>query len=335
MKKEAWYRICGSYFRQYCMTAGVFLVFAAIFALIFSLYDLETEAVFYALGLCILLAAAGLAFHFFSYWRKHERRRRILQNVSLLTDQMPKPETLAEADYQEMVYALKQLLDASLTNWQKERQESMDYYAAWVHQIKTPISVIQMILQEEDTEEHRELAAEMFRIEQYVEMVLSFLRLGSDSSDFVFQQYDLDAIIRQAVHKYAPQFVRKRLRLQYEPASVQVLTDEKWLLFILEQLLSNAVKYTQEGTITIAVTPEKLLKVSDTGIGIAPEDVPRIFEKGFTGYNGRADRKSTGLGLYLCRIAADRLSHKISVESVVGGGTVFTLDLHTDDLKVE
>lgn len=166
-------------------------------------------------------------------------------------------------------------------------------------------------------------------------MVLSFLRLGSDSSDFVFQQYDLDAIIRQAVHKYAPQFVRKRLRLQYEPASVQVLTDEKWLLFILEQLLSNAVKYTQEGTITIAVTPEKLLKVSDTGIGIAPEDVPRIFEKGFTGYNGRADRKSTGLGLYLCRIAADRLSHKISVESVVGGGTVVTLDLHTDDLKVE
>ena len=230
---------------------------------------------------------------------------------------------------------MKQLLDASLTNWQKERQESMDYYAAWVHQIKTPISVIQMILQEEDTEEHRELAAEMFRIEQYVEMVLSFLRLGSDSSDFVFQQYDLDAIIRQAVHKYAPQFVRKRLRLQYEPASVQVLTDEKWLLFILEQLLSNAVKYTQEGTITIAVTPEKLLKVSDTGIGIAPEDVPRIFEKGFTGYNGRADRKSTGLGLYLCRIAADRLSHKISVESVVGGGTVVTLDLHTDDLKVE
>ena len=99
--------------------------------------------------------------------------------------------------------------------------------------------------------------------------------------------------------------------------------------------MSNAVKYTQEGTITIAVTPEKLLKVSDTGIGIAPEDVPRIFEKGFTGYNGRADRKSTGLGLYLCRIAADRLSHKISVESVVGGGTVVTLDLHTDDLKVE
>ena len=310
-------------------------MFAAIFALVFSLYDLETEAVFYASGLCILLAVVGLTFHFLSYWKKHEERRRILQNVSLLADKLPKPGTLAEADYQEMVYALKQLLDASLTSWQKERRESIDYYATWVHQIKTPISVIQMILQEEDTEEHRELAAEMFRIGQYVEMVLSFLRLGNDSSDFLFQKYDLDAIIRQAVHKYAPQFVRKRLRLQYEPVSVQVLTDEKWLLFILEQLLSNAVKYTQEGTITITVTPEKILKVSDTGIGIAREDVPRIFEKGFTGYNGRADQKSTGLGLYLCRMAADRLSHKISVESVVGRGTVFTLDLHTGEWKIE
>ena len=129
------------------------------------------------------------------------------------------------------------------------------------------------------------------------------------------------------MHKYESQFVRKRIQLRYEPTEITVLTDEKWLLFIIEQLLSNAIKYTHEGAITITVTPDKIIKISDTGIGIAEEDIPRIFEKGFTGYNGRADKKSTGLGLYLCRTAADRLSHKISVQSEVGTGTVFAVDL--------
>lgn len=211
----------------------------------------------------------------------------------------------------------------------------MDYYTTWVHQIKTPISVMRMNLQGEDTEEHRELLAELFRVEQYVEMALNWMRLGSDSKDFLFREYALDGIIRQAIRKYAPQFIRRRIRLVYEPAEGKVLTDEKWLLFIIEQLLSNAVKYTQQGSVSIRVVPEKVLEIEDTGIGIAPEDVPRIFEKGFTGYNGRADKKSTGLGLYLCRLTAEKLSHKISVESQVGVGTKVSIDLHSDTLWVE
>ena len=114
-----------------------------------------------------------------------------------------------------------------------------------------------------------------------------------------------------------------------------MLTDEKWLLFIIEQLLSNAVKYTRKGSVTIDVTADKIMRISDTGIGIAPEDIPRIFEKGFTGYNGRVDKKSTGLGLYLCSRTAEKLSHKISVESVPGRGTTVSLDLHRDRLEVE
>lgn len=210
----------------------------------------------------------------------------------------------------------------------------MDYYTTWAHQIKTPISVMRMTLQDVDTAEHRELLAELFRIEQYVEMALNWVRLGSDSMDFVFREYELDGIIRQAIHKYASQFIRRRLKLSYEPAEIIVLTDEKWLLFIIEQILSNAIKYTQEGGVSIRVQ-DKVLKIEDTGIGIAPEDVPRIFEKGFTGYNGRADKKSTGLGLYLCSLTAEKLSHKIWVESEVGQGTAVFLDLHRDKLEVE
>ena len=193
---------------------------------------------------------------------------------------------------------------------------------------------MRMTLQGEDTEEHRGLLAELFRIESYVEMVLSYLRLGDGSSDFLFREYELDGIIRQALHKYAPLFIKKRIGLSYEKTDCTVLTDEKWLLFMIEQVLSNAVKYTQ-GMVAITVTKDSVLQIEDTGIGIAPEDIPRIFEKGFTGYNGRADKKSTGLGLYLCRMAAEKLSHKLSVQSVVGKGTVFSIDLKTDRLEVE
>lgn len=234
-----------------------------------------------------------------------------------------------------MTADLLNIYRAALTQEQSSRAESIDYYTTWVHQIKTPIAAMRMILQGEDTKESRELLAELFRIEQYVEMVLCYFRARRIVDDFVFQSYSLDAIIRQAVHKYAPQFVRKRIRLEYAGTDATALTDEKWLLFILEQLLSNAIKYTKQGTVRISVDQNKLLTVSDTGIGIAPEDLPRIFDKGFTGYNGRADKKSTGLGLFLCKQAAGKLSIPIRIRSKVGEGTTVFLDLRSAELEIE
>lgn len=335
METEKWIVVFIKYIKQYRYTSLMFLVFSGIFAGIFFLYDLETEAVLYAAGLCALLSAVVISIHFVSYLRKHRERENMLRNIDVMSDNLIEADTLAEQDYLEMALRLKVLLDESIIAAKNDKRESLEYYTTWVHQIKTPISVIEMILQSEDTPEHLELSAELFRIEQYVDMVLNYIRLGGETNDFVFEEYEIDKIIKSAVHKYAPQFVRKRIRLKYEPVSIKVITDEKWLLFILEQLLSNAVKYTEKGEVAVCVTDDKILKVSDTGIGIAKEDIPRIFEKGFTGYNGRSGKKSSGLGLFLCRLAADRLCHKLSVESEVGKGTVFKLDLKRYDLKVE
>lgn len=335
MKREKRHSGQGIFWGQYRGIILMFLGYVGIFAAIFSLYDLEVEAVLYAGGLCVLLTGIVWAAYFASRRRKHRQRQWILENIPLMLDELPAAETLAEADYQEMLLALKRSFDANLAAWQNERRESMDYYTTWVHQIKTPISVMRMLLQGEDTEEHRELSAELFRIEQYVEMVLNYLRLGSETSDFLFREHALDSIIKQAVHKYAPMLVRNRIRFFYEPTKATVVTDEKWLLFVIEQILSNAIKYTPEGEVSITVTEDEVLEIRDTGMGIAPEDLPRIFEKGFTGYNGREDKKSTGLGLYLCRLAAEKLSHKISVESAVGVGTTVLIDLHRERVEVE
>lgn len=314
---------------------AVFLSFALIFAAVFWLYQLETEAVLYASGLCALLGALLLCADFFKERKRTRQRREMLAHIDLLPDTLPEPRTPAEKEYQAVILALRDVNRGIAADCLQERSQSLDYFTAWMHQIKTPIAVMQMLLQEEDTEENRALMLELFRVDQYAEMALTYLRLGEGASDLVVRTCALDPIIRAAVRRYAPQFVSKRIRLIYEPVDCEVLTDEKWLTFILEQLLSNAVKYTEEGSVTISLSEGRILSVADTGIGIAQEDLPLIFEKGFTGYNGRANRKSTGLGLYLCRRAADRLSHRLSARSVPGGGSVFSLDLGREQIDIE
>jgi len=323
------------YIGQYKGIIIMFIIFALIFAGVFSLYKLETEAVLYS---CILCTVAGLIAVFNGFRKfiiKSREREHLMNNILIITEKMPCPDTPAESDYQNIIDILRKANTENITRFENERKESIDYYTAWIHQIKTPISAMQMILHSEDTDEHRELLGELFRIEQYAGMVLSYFRLDENSSDFVFKYYDIDKIIKKAVHRYAPQFIRKKIKLNYNPVSLYVLTDEKWLLFIIEQILSNAVKYTESGSVTIIVSPEKILRISDTGIGIAQEDIPRIFEKGFTGYNGRADSKSTGLGLYLCKKACDKLFHRICVESETGKGSIFSVYLDREELEVE
>ncbi len=308
---------------------------AGIFALVFSLYALPAEAVLYASLLCLVLSILLALLRFPAWYRRH-RELRIMQNsILLMTNQLPQPANLIETDYQELVLSLNRLYSQKITAEQMAKTDLMDYYTTWCHQIKTPIAAMSLLLQNEDTPANRQLKSELFRIEQYVDMVLCYFRLDSPSSDFVLKPYDLDGILKQTIRKYAGQFIQKKIRLNYEPVHMQVLTDEKWLSFAIEQILSNAIKYTSSGSVTITVDKCQHLSISDTGIGIAAEDLPRIFEKSFTGYNGRTDRKSTGLGLYLCRNILNKLSHSICVTSKVGEGTTFTIDLSCQPLIPE
>ena len=227
----------------------------------------------------------------------------------------------------------------------ERRQESMDYYSLWGHQIKTPIAAMRLLLQEEERERQgkdsflREMDKELFRTEQYVEMVMTYLRIGDISQDMVLSWYPLDDLIRQAVRKYSRLFIIQKLKLDFKETDSLVLTDEKWLVFVIEQILSNALKYTKEGAVSIYAQkdgPSQIaLVIADTGIGIAQEDLPRVFERGFTGYNGREYKKSTGIGLYLCRRVMDRLGHGMRIQSAPGEGTKVFLDLGRKPVEAE
>jgi signal transduction histidine kinase len=166
-------------------------------------------------------------------------------------------------------------------------------------------------------------------------MALSYLKLESSSSDYVLKKYPLDGIVKQAVRKYAKIFIRKKISLRLDELNLEVLTDEKWLGYAIEQVLSNALKYTPEGgEISICLEGQTLV-VADNGIGIAAEDLPRVFDKGFTGYNGRIDKKSTGIGLYLCKRMLEKLSHSIGIESEAGRGTKVKINLARPEIGIE
>ena len=333
---EKWYALVGAYLRTYWRFALVQALFAAIFWAVLSLYGAPAEAALYAAGLCALAGLGLLIVHFVRYLRKRRARQAAKENLTVSGGALPPADTPGEAEFRDMAQRVRRQYADLAAAREAQRRETLDWFTAWVHQIKTPIAVMQMTLQAEDTPEHRALEAELFRVRQYADLALSYLRLDEGGSDLVIRSVALDGVIRQTVRKYAPLFVRKRLALRYDGTDVSALTDEKWLAFILEQLLSNAVKYTASGGVTIAVSAEeKILAIADTGIGIAAEDLPRVFEKGYTGYNGRTDKAATGLGLYLCRRAAEMLHHRLWVQSEPGRGSTFFLDLHSDKLEVE
>lgn len=300
---------------------------AAVFAAVFSLYDLPVEAVAYALGLCLVLGSVLFLVGYLRFRARHRELAALLHRAEEPVIPLPAPRSLLEEDYQALLGAVCAHRARLAAEKEARLRDMTDYYSLWAHQIKTPMAAMDLLLQEDASPNKAALEAELLKIGQYVEMVLSYVRLGSDSTDYVLRTVELDPLVRQAVRKFSGLFILKKIHLDLKETGRRVLTDEKWLTFVVEQVLSNALKYTPDGgTIRIYGDGETLV-IADSGIGIRSEDLARVFEKGFTGYNGRADRKSTGIGLYLCREVMDRLGHGITLTSRPGQGTLVRLDL--------
>ena len=309
----------------------LFLLFILIFTAVFYLSALPLSAILYGAVLCLVPAFLAFIFDFYQYVKKHKSLLQLKNSIPSPISSLPGTAHLMETDYQSLLRAYDEAYRKVISAADTEKTEMIDFYTLWVHQIKTPIAAMSVLLQEHKTEENDRLAQELFKIERYTELVLGYLRSGSLSSDLQLSSYPLEDIVKQAVKKYAPMFIHKRIKLEMGNLNILVLSDEKWLVFVIEQLLSNALKYTKQGSISIDIRDGMTLMIKDTGIGISQEDLPRIFEKGFTGYNGRMDKKSTGIGLYLVKRILTQLNHKITVESKEGCGTTVLIDLSRKD----
>ena len=312
-------------------------LFLAVFALVFLLYGLPLYAVGYACALCAPVYIAALAVSLARFARRHRTLHTLLTCADLCSAHLPAPRDALEADYQALILELTRMYETLLGQTQTRYDERIAYYTLWAHQIKTPIAALRLQLAGQDTREARASLCELMRIEQYVEMALCYLRLDSDETDYVFARVPLEPLVRACARRFAPQFIARRLRLELAPMEdAAALTDEKWLAFVIDQLLMNAVKYTPAGgVIRVSAGEGPSLRIEDTGIGIAAEDLPRIFERGFTGHNGRQDKRASGIGLYLCRRICDNLGHTLRCESEVGRGTRFTIGLEKREVLAE
>ena len=321
--------------RRRIIAVGVMI--GAVFAVLLFLYGVPTEAAAYAALICGAIISAAAIWDIFCYVNKRRVLRELESEILLTLEHLPEADDDIESEYGQLMETLFLEKNSLVSAADRRYEEASDYFAMWAHQIKTPITAMSLALQSSELPEKGELSEYLQRIEQYVEMALCYVHLDNDESDLVLKTHSLDGIVKQAVRKFGGQFIRRKLTLVYEPLNVDVLTDEKLLLFVIEQVISNALKYTPRGSIEITLEspPEHpdapILLIRDTGIGIALEDLPRVFERGFTGNNGRADKRATGIGLYLCKRICTRLGHTISARSDENG-TEIRIDMRAPDV---
>lgn len=338
----------GKWFVDQMKYIGLFLVFAAVFIITSLQYRINLEPVLYSLLICIFLGCCCIIDSFIKYKNRYNALYETYLNMETTLSMLPVPSNFTEEIYGELLQNLFDNRSDLYSKMKEQESENTDYYTLWIHQIKTPIAALHLLFQTEDSKKNTMLMKqELFKVEQYAEMALYYLRLQYMSLDILLKECNLNEIVKQSVKKYSINFIEKKLSLNFEEFDGVVISDEKWLGFVIDQILSNCIKYTSKGGISInyidskhnaeineklknaymVTSSDSVLCISDTGIGIKEEDLPRIFEKGFTGYNGRMDKKSTGIGLYLCKQVSIKLGLDISVTSEVGKGTMFQIQL--------
>ena len=321
-------RYLWSYRKVLLTDLGLFI----LLAITFYLYDLPRDVVFLILIMwSFLLLVIGILNYIFFKKRMNILRELDEENIPS-TDLMPGDSI--EKEYGRLLNELYERKRAASEKEEIKYTDTVDYFTIWAHQIKTPIAALSLITENMDDDDTRSsVQSELTDIEDYVDMVLNYLRLDSELNDLVFDQVDIDKVIKDVIRKFKTQFIMKGIGIRFEPKGMKVGTDEKWIRFILGQLMSNALKYSNGGTITIT-TEGNIVTIEDQGIGISAEDLPRVFEKGYTGHTGRRFEKSTGIGLFLVKNACDMIGADIRLESEKGVGTKAILKFGKDKTDV-
>lgn len=286
-------------------------VFIMLILFLSDIYETQKEYIFYVVAFSVIVWILTLIFQHNNFKKNKDKYVLKAQTINQL-----------EIEKEEI-------------KWQLVRERE-DFFAMWAHQVKTPIAAMNLLLQSEE-QNVSACKLELFKIQNYVEMALNYLRFDSIGNDLALVKCDLNEMTKQVVKKFSITFIHKHLSVKLESLEKNILTDEKWFMFVMEQIVSNALKYTNEGGLTISACEEEgkvFVQIKDTGIGIKQEDIPRIFEKGFTGYNGRMDKKASGLGLYLCKGVCDKLGHGIKVESNNDEGTIVTITVYNENVKI-
>ena len=282
-----------------------YLLVCIVFITISVLATLDIEYVFLGIEILGFILFIYLIVHWFQYQKlidvKDDNERLLNENKNLKSEML------------------------------NQKDDLNAYFLMWLHQIKTPMTVSKLLLEKPNDTTNTKLKMQLMYIEQYINMAMNYLKMIDHSTDMDITEVNLDDIIK----KYSLLFIHNHISLEYQSNLTYVISDSQWLTILIEQILSNALKYTENGKIAIQYLEEKhALEIRDTGIGIRSEDIPKIFDRGYSGFNGRMNEKSSGLGLYLARKISERLNIQIEVESKLSKGSIFRLVFPTNLTKM-
>ena len=314
------------YLRSRKLLCSLLFIFYSLLFIFSYLFEDERTVLQYVIILLLLTSLIGLILDFVKQYQNF--RHAVLYGES---DAYTPLEALLTSKIRTLEKDKKELK----IQHQEKQSDLLDYYTLWVHQIKTPIAASKLLVQ--DLQEQmlkNQLEQELFKIDSYTNLVLQYLRLESFHDDLVVEKENIGDLVKEVVKKYALFFIQQGLSLNLHDLNHTVITDKKWFLVILEQVLSNSLKYTKQGSIEIFFQ-EDTLYMKDTGLGIQNSDLLRVFERGFSGYNGRLTHQSSGLGLYLSKKIADKLGHELHLHSVVGEGTTVMITFKEKKLLFE
>ncbi|QKE72745.1 sensor histidine kinase [Arthrobacter citreus] len=313
--------------RYFFILYGVMMIFVSIMMMISTESNDMINNLLYTNLVCLFFVAVYILLGYF-------RQKAFYKKIVELTEQekeelilaLPKPQTINQTVYHEVLKKLHNEHTLQIQRLLIEKLEHQEFVLSWIHEVKLPIAASKLIMEHSTGKSLDELVDkledELNKIDYYVEQALYYSRIDSFSKDYFITEINLNQIIKSSVKKYAKLFINKEIGLSIANEAQFVQSDPKWLSFITDQIVSNSLKYTNDkGTISFYYEDdqkEKRLIIEDTGVGIPPQDLNRVFEKGFTGNNGRTQIKSTGMGLYLAKQLAIKLGHNLSIQSEEG-----------------
>ncbi|MGN1133772.1 MAG: sensor histidine kinase [Oscillospiraceae bacterium] len=313
------------YLKSKALSIVLFIVILiAVFA-VMRIYFIPHYTIFYTL---IIISAGFLIPFLLEFFKK----RNFYGNLDKITDKLDRPYLLSEIIDKPNFFEGRKLYDVlklgnksmndEIAKYKISTNEYQEYVEKWVHEIKTPIAACKLAVENRSENSWAELSEDLDKIEKYVNQTLFYSRVNNAEKDYIIRKHTLNELVANSLKSNSKTLIRNGFSIKRESLDITVMTDEKWISFILDQIISNSVKYKKENPV-ISFSGRKtengvFLKISDNGVGISAEDLPRIFEKNFTGGNGRLNSRSTGFGLYLCKKLCDKMGIDISAESQQG-----------------